>query len=443
MRKIFFNSKSKPTLIDIGQSSFYIGTFFLSTTLFLSGIFFLVSLIISFLKRPINIRSNKWNLSLLICFILLVISSIYVFFANDFSQLSQGQGEIQSWDKNTIWLNLFKWLLMFLSFAGFEIYLKRENQRLNVAKFLFMGCIPIIISCLIQRFFKIYGPFELINGLIIFYLKPIDIEVGVTGIFNNPNYTGIWLSSLMPFSFLIFKLNRLNFLKSAFIALTITSTIFTITDTYSRNSFLGIFIAAAIMFSMKTLFVALIVIFITLILGSVNIPFLNQFSLDFLPDKIFERLFETNYISKFQSPRIDIWDKAIKLISERPLIGWGAATFPILYLSRDGFFGAQHTHNMILEIAQIHGLPITFILTTFVSLLIYKTSKIIFNKSKRNFIAAIDRAWLATSLILVISHLTDITHYEGRISLLIWILLSGLKCIIDSYKSNNLTLKKI
>ena len=50
-----------------------------------------------------------------------------------------------------------------------------------------------------------------------------------------------------------------------------------------------------------------------------------------LADKIFKAL-QTNYFSKFESPRLDIWKKAIILISEKPILGWGAATFLFVYL---------------------------------------------------------------------------------------------------------------
>ena len=55
-------------------------------------------------------------------------------------------------------------------------------------------------------------------------------------------------------------------------------------------------------------------------------------------------------------------------------------------------------------------------------------------------IFTIDKAWITASLIVVASHLFDITYYEGKISLLIWILLAGLKCIIDdkSIKKSNI-----
>ena len=95
---------------------------------------------------------------------------------------------------------------------------------------------------------------------------------------------------------------------------------------------------------------------------------------------------------------------------------------------------------MILEIAQIHGIPIAFFLTIFISLLFYKTARFFLNK--KYFFAEIDRAWLAASLIIVLSHLTDITQYEGRINLLIWILLCGLKCIVDTYNGNIYLMKR-
>ena len=87
---------------------------------------------------------------------------------------------------------------------------------------------------------------------------------------------------------------------------------------------------------------------------------------EFFPTTIFQKLLETNYLSKLQFSRIDIWAKAINLISERPIFGWGAATFPILYIMRGGIEKAQHTHNMPMEIAQNHGIPAAFIIVFFV-----------------------------------------------------------------------------
>ena len=439
-KKLFFKPKSD--ILDIGQYCFYIGTFFLSTTLFISGIFYLISLFISFTQKSLNFSNKKTDKLLFLSLILLFISSTFVYFTNDWNPINNGVLEIKTWDKNIIWLNFIHWFLMFLAFAGFQRYLSSENQRINTAKCLFIGTIPIIISCFMQRIFGIYGPFEFMNGLVVFYLKPINSNYGVTGLFNNPNYTGIWLSSILPFSLLILKSNRLKFFKLVLSSLTLLSSVYIICDTYSRNSFIGIFIAASIMFGTKALILALtaLVLIYLISLGFPTLSFISQPNIEFLPEKIFQRLFETNYFNKFQNPRIEIWSKAIKLILEKPLLGWGAASFPILFLIAGGISDAQHTHNLFLEIAQINGLPVAIILTIFVSLLIYQTYKTIF---KKNNPKEIDKAWLASSLIIIFSHLTDVTYYEGRVSLLIWIFLSGLNCIIDSHKENNMNKKNV
>ena len=43
---------------------------------------------------------------------------------------------------------------------------------------------------------------------------------------------------------------------------------------------------------------------------------------------------------------------------ERPLLGWGASTFPILFNTRYSEFPREptHPHNLILEIANSYGL---------------------------------------------------------------------------------------
>ena len=164
------------------------------------------------------------------------------------------------------------------------------------------------------------------------------------------------------------------------------------------------------------------------------LSFLGSFGIqEFLPDNMFNKLFQTNYFSKFQFTRIDIWQKTINIISERPLLGWGAATFPILYLLKGGIEDAQHTHNIVLEIAQTNGIPAALILTFFVSYLFINSWKIIFVKDKKSE-SIINKAWITSLLIIIISHLSDLTYYDGRVSLLIWILLAGLKCILDEEK---------
>ena len=116
-------------------------------------------------------------------------------------------------------------------------------------------------------------------------------------------------------------------------------------------------------------------------------------------------------------------------------MGWGATVFPHFYEMQGGIWAVRHTHNMPLEIAFNYGLPTSLLLTAFVLLLIINA----FRKTKTNFfkknLSTIDQAWITATLIVLISHIFDLTYYDGKINILIWILLAGLKCIIDDNKN--------
>lgn len=430
-------TKQKINSIEFGQSCFYIGTILLSSAPFFSGIFYLFSLIISFSKKNKILIKDRWNISLFICSIILIFSSISIFINQNTSSVYEILKKY-SWNPSSIWLNLFNWLPLFLVFSCFQLYLRHQNQRERFAKCIFIGIFPVIISFLLQSL-KIYGPFKYLNGLVVFYLKPVDNLGGLAGLFNNPNYAGIWLSASIPFCFWLIKKYKYKKLKLSFMATILISTIFCILTTNSRNSFVGIIIASSLMLSKKFIFISLLILGIIyfLTLQLINIPFLDKMGLyELFPDRIFKKLLQTNYFSKLQFSRIDIWGKAINLILERPLLGWGAATFPILYKLGKGLENAQHTHNMPIEIAQTNGIPASLILTFFVYLLFFKAWKIIFIKNK-NCQSIINKAWITSFIILTVSHLSDVTYYDMRISLLIWILLAGLKCILDEDKIQN------
>ena len=44
------------------------------------------------------------------------------------------------------------------------------------------------------------------------------------------------------------------------------------------------------------------------------------------------------------------------------------------------------------------------------------------------------RALYSSVLVALIFHMTDVTYYDGKISILIWVLLSSLKCIFGDTK---------
>ena len=65
-----------------------------------------------------------------------------------------------------------------------------------------------------QKYFNIYGPLETLFGTVVWFnYENFNVipPFRVTGLFNNPNYLGIWLVMCLPFSLSLIKLKNNNF----------------------------------------------------------------------------------------------------------------------------------------------------------------------------------------------------------------------------------------
>ena len=145
-----------------GEKLFLIGIFFLPSALPIGVFFLLSSIFIAFRKNNENLLKNKWNFIFLISTLLILLSTLYNYFFN----LSP---VLQNIDKSIILLNLFNWIPMYFIFLAFQVYLKSERQRLLFHKFIIFGTIPVLVSCIMHSFFKIYGPFETLFGTIVWF----------------------------------------------------------------------------------------------------------------------------------------------------------------------------------------------------------------------------------------------------------------------------------
>ena len=415
-----------------GFSSFNLGIFFLPSALPIGGFFLIISMTISFLMNGNNFFKDKLNYPLCFASLLMIISNlkntlflnydVLPTFKNKASELINTKYILEN-----NWIDLLNWLPFFLFFWSSQKYLTSHKQREIVAKTLIIGTIPVIYSCIRQYFFNSYGPFKTLFGLIVWFQVPQErFEGSVTGLFSNPNYCGFWLAITFPFIFYFFKLIKRKIYK-IFLFLLFAADIYFLIMTNSRNALISIFLALKFIISAKYfLFLSLIsiCIFTSIILYSIifNQTFLYSIS------SIFSL---KNFKELNDLARIEVWLKSLKLIYLKPIFGWGAAIFPFAYLFLDGKWNAQHSHNIIFQLAFNYGLPVSLILGSFVVFVFYKTYKKIFiNSSFRNK-STLNKFWFASGIIFLIYNLTDITYYDGKISLIIWILLSGMRSILN------------
>ena len=89
-----------------------------------------------------------------------------------------------------------------------------------------------------------------------------------------------------------------------------------------------------------------------------------------------------------------------------------------------------HSHNLLLELSISYGIPATIIFFITTTYILYISSKKIFSSKMIIYDSYIDRAFWTALFFFLISQLADIQYFDGKISLITWLLIAGLKNII-------------
>ena len=431
MNNAYFLTKKNKLPESLGWRCFQIGVLCLPSSAFISFLFLLVALFEGTFKRRDLYWKEYWNYPLVLISFLMLI------------------GCLKSYSEGLAWLGLFNWLPFFVCFWGFQPYLVISERRKQCASLLVLGSLPVLVTGFGQFWFGWEGPWQLFDGLIIWFVSPGGEPVGrLSGLFDYANITAAWLSGVWSFSLasfiqpFIFGRNRV--IPGVFLIAFILAMI--LTD--SRNAWGAIFLALPIVFgsaSWSWLIPLMLVLLLPIIISVLpGFDFgLQQLARSIVPESIWMRLNDMQFIETrpLEATRMGQWKIAINLILQKPFLGWGAAAFSIIYPLRTGI-AHGHSHNLPLELAISHGIFVSFLMNLFVfSLLINSAYYGIFNTldSKNNSI--IDRAWWTSFLILICFHATDIPLFDSRVNILGWILLIGLRCIIKDYKLNHILIK--
>ena len=410
--------------LEKGYICFLLGVFLIGSAFPFGIVFFLISLLISIFKYKPHFFRDKWNYPFIFISIILIISALTNFFNPYFTGNTK-------YDHSLILVDLLNWIPFFICFLGFQTYVKTEPQKLTFIKMIIAGSIPIVISCIMQSWFNIFGPFELFNGLIIWFQRSPQEYGGLSGLFSNQNYLGSWIIIIWPFLYYLLK-NAKGELEKSFLFLLIILNTFFLVQTNSRNALISLFPSLFIVLGFKITLIIFLLIFGLLIATSngflINTPILKNI----LPINLFLKIINDNklFVNYFQIfPRVEAWNLGLGFINERPWIGWGAGSFYLLFKERGGTWNAQHLHNLPLDIAYKYGIIVSITLSITIFLIIFNALRKILRDNK-NFLT-VNKCWYASTLSILMFQQNDTTYYDGKISILIWILIAGCKTIFD------------
>ena len=423
-------------LNKLSETFFLIGIFFLASAMSIGIFLILISSIVSVISRKDNPLRDRWSICLITISTIMVTSCLY-------QTLSQTNKELVGWDISLTWIGLLNWIPFFYLFISTKYFLRTTEQRLRVSILLLSGTIPVLITGFGQYFFNWQGPISFLNGLITWYLKPVGNIFGLSGLFSNQNYAGTWLSLIWPLSLSLFLINRVNILKRMLALLILFLLTFAIILTTSRNALFSFLISMPIVIGIKSLLIPLVILILLVFLfyfqPSLSI-FGDQFGFlsNIIPKQLFNKFNKIGLINILEYRRINLWKNSINLIANRPLFGLGAAAFPILYelYYQPKLYIEQHTHNLFLEVSAGYGFIASSMIFLFIFLLLYYSWREISAGELTSKELIINKSWLASSMVLLISQMNDITYYDGRISVMFWILLSGLRNTFNTKEHN-------
>ena len=412
-------------LKDIGSKLFYLGIFLLPSAFTFSAVCLLIAAIIGFLNSNEKIFEDKINNIFLVGSIFILISGLIN--AKDFFEINS-QFNIYYPD-----IGIFNWIPLIFCFFGFQTYLKSNEQRKKCSFYFLCGSIPVLVSVFGQVFLNWETTLKTLNGLIIWYLRPIEDFNAASGLFNNPNYLGSWLNIIWPFCLSFLFSRETNRLKKIILFLITTLVFISILLCASRASLLCLILSVPI-FIWRDYGKWLIYIFsgIFLLFFLSFIPnfgeLIKNITLNTFPNELVNNFRQDTY--SIDISRIDIWTLGLKKIIENPLWGQGSNSFPAYIQSITGYWKG-HSHNLPIELIINYGsIAGLLILIPFTIILSSGFKKLFLVKDFRFHNNLLDRAWVISLLLLALANLVDITYYDGRISITGWILLAGIRNII-------------
>ena len=395
-----------------GWRCFQIGLFLLPSSALLASLLLFPSLLMGSWRSERPFWSDPWNAPLFLASLLMVI------------------GCFSSYSGSLAWVGMGNWLPFFWAFWGFQPYVSSADARRRSALWLVAGSFPVVLTGLGQLWWGWQGPWQVLGGSIIWFMTPGGEPEGrLSGLFDYANIAAAWLALVWPLALAALIQPGLNKLRRGVVLGLVVAFVTALVLTESRNGWGALVLVLPIVLGpiswpwlLPLMSVGLGVLIVSVVPG---VPLLIQAPARLVvPEGIWGRLSDSQHAGErvLASTRLSQWGVAVQLIAERPWLGWGAAAFSVIYPLRTGKWHG-HAHNLPLELAIAHGLPVAALVAGLVLALLIVALR-------RGLRRLFDRAWWAAVLTLLVLHGTDLPFFDSRVNIAGWILLAGLRCLL-------------
>ncbi|MGC6482997.1 MAG: O-antigen ligase family protein [Synechococcus sp.] len=392
-----------------GWCLFQLGLLLLPSTVLLASLLFVPALVLGSLRREGAYWCDRWNWPLLGAGVLMVVSC----FSATRSDLA--------------WAGLANWLPFFWAFWGFQPYVAEAVARRRAALWFVAGTVPVVLTGLGQLWWGWQGPWQVLEGLVIWYVEPGGNPEGrLSGLFDYANIAAAWMALVWPLLLAALVQPGLTRSRRTVVLILAVALVTALVLTDSRNGWGALVLAVPLVLGpvswpwlLPLLALALVPVLVAVVPG-VPAP-LQDPARALVPESVWSRLSDSRHAGEraLASTRLSQWGVALQWIGERPWLGWGAAAFSLLYQQQTGQWHG-HSHNLPLELAVSHGVPAALAVVGLVLVLL-----IVSLRCSR--MGLFDRAWWAAVLVLVALHGTDMPLFDSRLNIAGWILLAGLR----------------
>ena len=400
-----------------GWRCFQLGLFVLPSSALLGSLLLFPALVLGSLGRERPFWRDPWNAPLLLAGLLMVV------------------GCFRSYSGGLAWAGLANWIPFFWGFWGFQPYVALPSSRRRSSLWLVAGTVPVVVTGLGQLWFGWQGPWQIFGGLIVWFMSAGGRPEGrLSGLFDYANIASAWLAMVWPLMLAALVQPGLNRMRRGVVLTMAAALVLALVLTESRNGWGALVLAVPLVLGPPSWpwLLPLLGLALLPVLGAVLPglpPVLQDPARALVPEGIWSRLSDAQYAGEraLASTRLSQWALALQLIAERPWFGWGAAAFSVIYPLRTGKWHG-HAHNLPMELAISHGVPVALLVVSLVLLLLVVSLR-------RGLSGLFDRAWWAAVLVLVVLHATDLPFFDSRLNIAGWILLAGLRSAIANDKA--------